>query len=507
MQSNNKLIKNTIVLYARMLLNIIIGLYTSRIILQTLGVSDYGIYNVVGGIVTLIGIINTAMLGATQRYISFEIGTKNKERLHLVFSTSVIIHLLLAIIIFVIAETIGWWFINNHLNIEANRMYAANWVYHCSIITMILGVLSVPYNSCIVAHEHMTAFAYIGIVEVLLKLFSAYALLVISGDKLIIYSLLILFVAFIIRLAYGIYCKKKFQECKYKFTFDRKLFKEMFSFASWCFIGVFGINIKEQGCNIILNIFLGTTINAARGIAMQVNGVINNFSNNFVMALNPQITKSYAEGNIQRSTMLVYEGCKYSFYLMAFISIPVLINIDYILSLWLTIVPQYTIEFIKFYLLAAMLNAIAPPIVNALQATGKIAVFQITMNIVFLSELPFAYWILKMGYKPYLTMLPTVTFALLALFIRFFILKKQVPSYKFKYFSIQIVGKCILIASITYVFSKYIHELLEENISTLILTSLLSCSILCILVYTFAISKHERNFINNKILQICKINK
>ena len=299
--SNKRIAKNTLLLYFRMVLIIIVGLYTSRVVLNTLGVSDYGIYNVVGGIVSMLAFLNSAMVAASQRFISFELGTDDSERLKKVFCTSVSIHIVLALIIFLIAETLGLWFVNTHLNIPAERMGAANWVYQCSILTLMLTVVSVPYNSCIVAHEHMKAFAYVSILEAVLKLLVVYLLLVGAVDKLVLYAILVAAVAFVIRIIYGIYCKRHFEECTYRFVLDRKLFKEMFAFAGWSIIGNLGFSMKDQGSNIILNLFFGTAVNAARGIAMQVNGIISNFSNNFTMALNPQITKQYAAGGTKAS--------------------------------------------------------------------------------------------------------------------------------------------------------------------------------------------------------------
>lgn len=312
--SNRKIAQNTLLLYFRMIIVIIIGLYTSRIILRTLGVNDFGIYNVVGGIVAMLAFLNAAMVSSTQRYISFEIGTGNLDKLKKIFCTSVQIHITLAFIIFIIAETLGLWFINSYLNISSDRMNAANWVYQCSIITLMLTIISVPYNSCIVAHEHMKTYAYISILEAVLKLLIVYLLLIINYDKLVVYAILITCVALIIRIIYGVYCNRCFEECKYHILFDKTLFKDMFSFAGWSVLGNLGFSARDHGQNIILNIFFGAAINAARGIALQVNGIISNFSNNFTMSLNPQITKLYASGDIDNTINLVYMGCRFSFF-------------------------------------------------------------------------------------------------------------------------------------------------------------------------------------------------
>lgn len=499
--SNNKRIaKNTILLYLRMLLTIVVSLYTSRMILKILGVSDYGVYNVVGGIVAMLSFLNSALTAASQRFIAFELGRGDKKKLKTIFCTSVTIHAILALIIFIIAETVGLWFVNTHLNIEPARMIAANWVYQCSILTFMLTIISVPYNSCIVAHEHMNAFAYVSILEVILKLLIVYLLLVINSDKLITYGILVLCVAFIIRLIYGLYCKRHFEECYYHFTFDKTLFKEMFSFAGWSVVGNLGFSFKDQVANVILNIFFGTIINAARGVALQVNGIISGFSVNFLMALTPQITKQYANGNIRNSIKFVYSGCRYSFYLLTFVSIPVIINADYILNLWLYRVPEYTSEFIRLALIAALINSMAQPLVTALQATGKIKVFQISICIVMLLELPLSYMILYLGGKPYMAMYPTIFVTFLGLFTRFIILRKLVPSYNLRYFTFAIIGRNFVIGTICYIISKLIHNMFNISLISLITTSALSCITTLILIYLFGISNEERDILNKKII-------
>ena len=494
-------------LYVRMLLTIIVGLYTSRVVLQTLGVNDYGIYNVVGGIVAMLAFLNSAMTAASQRFISFELGAQNLRKLKKVFCTSVTIHITIACIIFIIAETIGLWFINTQMNIAADRMTAANWVFQCSILTFMITIISVPYNACIVAHEHMKAFAYISIVEVGLKLAIVYLLLIFPADKLITYAILILFISLLIRIIYGMYCKRNFEECIYKFSFDKKLFKEMFAFAGWSIIGNLGFSLKDQGANIVLNLFYGTAVNAARGVALQVNGIINSFSGNFTMALNPQITKQYATGNTQESIKLVYAGCRYSFYLLSIISIPVMVNLNYLLSLWLGTVPPYTTEFLFLALIAALINSMASPLVTAMQATGKIRNFQITICIIMLCELPLAYGTLYLGYKPYMAMIPTITVVTIGLFARFLLLKKLVESYSIKYFIVHIFIRNILIAIGCILASFFINNFFsDKSFISFILTSFITFLITCIGIYIFGVSSKEKIIINQYFGKFLPIN-
>lgn len=506
--SNNKrLAKNTLLLYLRMILIIIVGLYTSRIVLQTLGVDDYGIYNVVGGIVAMLAFLNSAMTAASQRFISFELGTGNLSKLKQVFCTSVTIHIAIAGIILIIAETIGLWFLNTHMNIAPERMTAANWVYQCSILTFMTTVISVPYNACIVAHERMKAFAYISIVETCLKLAIVYLLLILPSDKLITYAILMLSVSIIIRIIYGIYCKLNFEECTYQFSFNKNSFNEMFAFAGWSVIGNLGFALKDQGSNVVLNIFYGTAINAARGVALQVNGIINNFSSNFIMALNPQITKQYAAGNVQESIQLVYAGCRYSLYLLSIISVPFMVNLNYLLSLWLGTVPPYTTEFLFLALIAALINSIATPLVTAMQATGRIRNFQIIICIIMMCELPLTYIILKLGYKPYMAMIASIIVVTIGLFARLLLLKQLIKSYSIKYFTIHIIVKNILIVAGCIAVATYIHGYwIKINFVSFIITSFIAFIITLGGIYIFGITSKEKAFINNKIRRIIKQN-
>ena len=499
-ENNKRIAKNTILLYIRMFFSIIVGLYTSRVVLSTLGVDDYGVYNVVGGVVAMLGFLNSAMTAASQRFISFELGTGNKERLKEVFSTSVLIHVIIALIILVLAETIGLWFLNHKINISADRMVAANWVYQCAILSFMLTVVSVPYNASIVAHEHMKAFAYISILDVFLKLLIVYVLVVIPFDKLISYAILLLSVALVIRLIYGRYCALHFGECRFRLSWNKRLFKEMFSFAGWSIIGNLGFAIKDQGSNIVLNLFYGVSLNAARGIALQVNGVVSNFYQSFIMAINPQITKQYAAGNVKESVNLVYAGCRFSFFLISLISIPIMINMDYLLSLWLGNVPDYTSQFLFYALWAAVINSMAGPLVTAMQATGRIMLFQIVICLVMMCEMPLSYLVLSLGYKPYYIMFASILVVFVGLFVRFLLLKRLVPDYSLIYFTLNIVAKNLLIILGCYAFSAFAKGYFDDNFMNLVLTSFVSFMMTLLIIYGFGIRKQERAFINAKIL-------
>ena len=433
-QNNKRIAKNTLLLYFRMLFSMGIGLFTSRIVLESLGIEDYGIYNLVGGIVTIFAFLNSAMIATSQRFISYELGKGNLHKLKDVFCTTLTIHIAIAFIIVVLSEVIGVWFLNTKLNIPSDRMMAANWTLQLSIFVFAVNVISVPYNASIVAHEKMSAFAYISIFEVSLKLAIAYLLLFISYDKLIVYSILVFCVALLLRSLYCFYCKRHFEECHYTFSFNIEQFREMFAFAGWSLVGNLGFSFKDQLSNILLNLFFGTVVNAARGISVQVGSLINSFSANFMMAMNPQITKSYAVGDLYRSKELVYAGCRFSFYLLAVISLPIMINITYILNLWLVEVPQYTDIFLILTIVCNLLYAISSPLTTAMQATGRIKWFQVIICIVMLTELPIAYLLLSIGYPPYSVLYASLFVTLLGVLIRIVLISRILPIYEIRYY-------------------------------------------------------------------------
>ena len=494
-ENNKRIAKNTLLLYFRLFITMAIGLYTSRVILNVLGVSDYGIYNVVGGIITMLTFLNAGMIQSSQRFISYELGREDTERLNVIFSMSINIHASIAVISFLLAETVGLWFINNCLNIDAGRMIAANWVYQCSIFTFLVSVMSVPYNSCIVAHERMSAFAYISILEVVFKLLIVYVLWVLSSDKLIVYAILVFLVSIVIRLCYTVYCKRNFVECHYHYCFDKTLFREMFSFAGWSVVGSMGFSFKDQASNIILNLFYGTTLNAARGIGIQVSALINTFSSNFSMALTPQITKQYAVGNEVESRKLVYAGSRYTFYLLTFISLPVIVNVNYVLKLWLGIVPDYTANFLVLSLLSALLYALSGTVTTAIQATGKVKAFQMGISLLMLSELPMAYLLLKLGYPPYSVMYPTLFTYTVAIFFRFYLIKQLIPAYDYKYYIGHVLLRCVIIFVICYFLSRVIRNFFQENILALLITSVISLVITAFFIFFFGLSSKERKLV------------
>ena len=485
-----------------MLIIMCVELYTSRVVLNVLGFSDYGIYNLVGGLVTMLSFLNVGLTGASQRYISYEMGKGDTESLKKVFSTAVISHTLLAIIVVVLLEIIGLLLINLKLVIPTERIFAANWVFQCSLLTTAVSIISVPYSSCVVAHEKMGQFAYISILETFLKLGVAMLIYISPIDKLVLYSTCILLIQVIVRLIYTTYCRRRFEECTFTYVIDKKLFRQMFSFAGWGCIGNMGWGLKDQLSNIILNLFFGTTINAARGIATQVNGVISSFASNFTMAMNPQITKQYAAGNIKRSVTLTMAGSKYAFFLLTIITIPFLINEQYILRIWLKNVPEYTGAFVAIILISSCIYSMSHTISTAIQATGYVKWFQILLAITLLLEIPIAYLILAMGYAPYMAVLPSIFTSLLSLIVRIVILHHYVPQYSITGYIFGTICRGIIIFCIAYIISYYIRSLFEESFLSLIITAGLSALIVIALVLLIGFNRSEQKIIFGKIKSI-----
>lgn len=395
--ANKRLIKNTVFLYFRMFLLMAITLYTSRIVLQTLGIKDYGVYNAVGGIVAMFGILTTSLSGAISRFITVELGKGNISRLKDVFYTSLTVQIIMSLTTAILCEFIGGWFLISYMQIPEGREIAAHWVLHCSILTFVVSLINIPFNSVIIAHERMSTFAYISILEAVLKLGVAYSLFISNADKLITYAVLMLSIQVMLAIIYALYCRVHFEETKGNSKFDKKLFKEMWSFAGWNLLGSSAHILNTQGVNMIINVFFGVVLNAARGIGNQVNGAVIQFVNNFMMALNPQITKSYATGDRQTSYILACRGAKCSYFLMYCLALPIMIEAQQILNIWLATPPEHASSFVVWTLLASLTTVIGTPLLTLILASGDIKSYQ--MKITALSCLPFPLtWIaFKMG--------------------------------------------------------------------------------------------------------------
>lgn len=501
--SNSKaLAKNTVVLYVRMFFSMLVSLYTSRVILKYLGVEDYGIYNAVGGIVSMFGIISTSLSTSISRNITFELGRHNIEKLKKVFSMSINIQIVLILIILLIGETIGLWFVNTQMVIPIERINAANWIYQISMATFAINLISIPYNASIIAHERMTAFAYIGVLETLLKLVVVYMLAVSPIDRLISYGLLLLCISLVIRLIYQIYCKRNFEECEYQFILDKSIFNEMFGFAAWNFIGTTSSILRSQGLNVLLNLFFGPAVNAARAISTQVNGAINSFVSNFMTALTPQITKAYAKGDLGYVVNCIYRGAKFSFYLLLFLSLPVMIETDYILKIWLVNVPNTTVWFVRFILLYSLADTYSRTLINASNATGDIKRFQLVTGGINLMVLPVSYIILKLGSPAESTVLVSVFTTILGIYPRVYYVRKHIPITVLKYIK-KVILPTITVALLSFMVPYLLHIYIEETIYRLLAVCMLSCLTSIFFILFLGCTKEERyiifTIIKNKI--------
>lgn len=394
---NKRIAKNSILLYIRMFIMVIISLYTSRIVLSTLGAEDFGINNVVGGVITFLGFLTASLAGASARFITFALGKGDCGELKNTFNNIVLIHGLFSIIVLVIGETVGLWFVTTQLNIPAGRENAAMWVYQLSIITSIGGLVSSPYNAAIIAHEKMSAFAYLTLGDAILKLLAVFLLVYTPFDKLIFYAVYICLIQMFDFIVYIIYCNRQFEETRglaLKNT-DKQLFKQIFGYAGWTMNGNLAIFGYTQGLNILLNIFFNPVVNAARGIAVQIQNIVNSFCINFQMAINPQLTKSYAAGDLKRMHELIIASSKYSFFLMLFICLPLAIEANTVLGWWLGEFPEHSVSFLRLILGASILYCFSNPIITAVHATGRIKWFQIYEGTSLLMIVPVAYIALK----------------------------------------------------------------------------------------------------------------
>lgn len=499
--NNRRIAKNTLLLYFRMFFIMAVSLYTSRVVLNTLGIEDFGIYNVVGGIVAMFSFINYAMASGTQRYLTFELGKGNFSQLHKIFNTSIYIHALIAGIIIILAETVGLWFLCNKMTIPADRMTAALWVYQLSILSSVVMIMSVPYNAIIIAHEKMSAFAYISVLEVILKLAVVYLLKIGGFDKLKLYAILIFIVQLFIRFVYSIYCSRHFSETKLLRIWEPALFKEMLSFAGWNLWGNCAAVAFTQGINILLNIFFGPVVNAARGIAVQVQVAINQFSSNFQTALNPQITKSYAMGNYDYMHNLIFRSSKFTFFLLLMLSLPIFIETETILKYWLNNVPQYTVTFIRLMLCITMIDSVANSLMISAQATGKVRLYQSVIGGILLSILPISYFILKLGGSPASVFIVHLCICCIAFVVRLFIIRPLIKLSLITYLQ-QVISKCVVVSIGAMLIPMLLYFLVPHSLISFFIICITCVFCTTISIYFIGLNSSERGFILNRILTI-----
>ena len=501
--NNKRIAKNTLFLYFRMLFLMAVSLYTSRVILNALGVEDYGIYNVVGGVVAMFSVLSGSLSSAISRFITYELGRGNSSRLKDIFSSAVTIQVVLSGIIIILAETIGIWFLNYKMVIPAERLVAANWVYQFSIVTFAINLISLPYNASIIAHEKMSAFAYISILEALGKLIVAWAILVSPIDRLIFFSGLVAVIAWLIRMVYARYCKSNFEECHYSIKIEKNIFKEMLGFAGWNFIGSSSAIIRDQCGSILINLFFGPTVNAARAVSSRVNSAITGFVQNFMTALNPQITKSYATGQKDYMFKLVFQGARLSYYILLILSLPVLLNTHYILVIWLNIVPEYTVIFIQLTLIFAMSESISNPLITATQATGKIKKYQLIVGGLQMLNIPIAYIILKLGGKPESVLYVAIVISQCCLVARLIILKDLIEL-QIRPYIVKVYANVFIVTIISAILPYYLSYTLEESLVSFLIISSISVASTIAVEFFIGCNSQERSLIKKYIQRFTK---
>lgn len=501
-ENNKRIAKNTLLLYFRMILTMVISLYTVRVVLNTLGVIDYGIYNVVGGVVAMFSFLSKTMASASQRFFAFEIGRKNTPQLKKTFSLTVTIYGIISIIVLLLAESIGLWFLNYQMNIPLERMDAANWIYQFSVFSFVMTIMTIPYNAAIIAHENMKVFAYVSIIEVTLKLVIVYLLVIFSYDKLKLYALLLFGTTTLVTFIYRTICKQKYEECRFKFYWDRRLFNELMSYSGWNLFGAVSSIMNNNGINILLNIFFGPVVNAARGIAYQVSSTINQFVSNFITAVNPQITKHYAANEKEQMMKLVFQSSKLSFFLLFILSMPVLLETNFILLLWLDQLPEFVELFVRLVIITALIDSLSFPLMTAASATGKIKWYQIIVGGTLMLNLPVSYCFLKLGAPPQTTMYIAMGVSGVCLFLRLWLLRKMVDL-KINEYLQKVILSIILVSIISYILPLFLIFTFEEGLLRFLIVSGTSVFASIGTIYLVGIAQNERllinQFLKNKI--------
>ena len=507
-QNNRRIAKNTLMLYFRMILSMLVTLYTSRVVLNVLGVEDFGIYNVVGGVVTMFGFFNGAMASATQRFLSYEIGRNNFGQLKKTFNVAQIIHVCIGLLIFILAETIGLWFVNNYLNIPTGRMEAARWIYHFAVLSFLVSIIQVPYNAVIIARERMDVYAYVSILEVSLKLLIVFMLKWIVFDKLKLYGILIFVVTCIIASIYRIYCRKNFNETAFEIVKEKSLYRTLVSYSGWNLFGNIAAVAKGQGITIILNIFFGTIVNAAQGVSNQVNGAVQSFVFNFQTAVNPQIIKSYAADNKEYMTNLIIQSAKFSFYLLFILALPIILEIDIILRLWLKTIPEYTALFTVLILINALIESMSGSLMTAVQATGKIRAYQLVVGTLLILILPVSYLFFKLDYPPDSTFVVCIFISIIALIVRLYFIRRYIPEFHISRFLGEILLKNIPIVAFFIALPMAFRVQMSTGWLRLVLvfiSSVISCATV---IYLIGLNRVERKYMKRcaqKIFSVFKL--
>ena len=498
--NNQRIAKNTMMLYIRMLLSMVVSLYTSRVVLEVLGVEDYGIYGVVGGVVAMFSFLNSSMAGATSRFLTFEIGRGDEQRLKDTFSSALIIHIGIALVVFILAETLGMWFLCNKLVIPEGRMVAAHWVYQCSIISTMLSITQVPYNASIIAHERMGVYAYIEILNVTLKLLIVYLLTIGHFDKLKMYAVLVLSVSVIVMMIYRIYCMRNFHESHFRFVWKREILKPMLSFTGWDFYGNMCVTVRQQGMNFLINNFFSVVANASSSIATTINGIVGGFASNIITAFHPRIIKSYSQQNWDEMQGMTNNAIKFSTLFLVMLSIPILFETSFVINLWLGQVPEYVVSFIRLILIANCVAMINSVIAIGIHATGEIKLISFLTGTLFLLAVPLSYLFLKFGCRAESVYVISLFSNISIVSLNLWILKRQVNEIRILPI-LHVIAVAILISLLTMVSISFICKGMEPGFLRLIAVTLCDIIVMLLFSYFIALNKNQRAFVNNYLLR------
>ena len=499
-ENNKRIARNTMILYVRMFVMMFISFFTTRIVLNALGVDDYGINNVVGGLVAMFSLLSGSLTSASSRFITFALGKGDLGEQKKVFATTINIHLILAVVVLLALELVGVWFLNHKMNIAPDRLYAANWVLQSSVVVFVLGILSVPYNSAIIAHERMSAFAWVTLIDAFFKLIVAYVIYSYAGDRLILYALLLIVPSIFNLVSYYWYCRRNFEECHYSFMWDKATFREMLGFSVWNFIGCSAAVLKDQGVNILINLFFSTVVNAARGVAMRINSIVNQFTSNFTMAINPQITKYYASGDLPRMHRLVFYGTRMSYYLFMFIAIPVFFEIDAVLLVWLGQVPEHTVLFARLILILTLTEILSRMLITAQNATGRIRNYQLVVGGLLLLNFPLSYVALKLGYSPESTVVVGIIVSLICLVARLWFLRTSV-SLRVRDFVSQVLVNVVVVTLLSSVVPAVCYYFIEHHIIRFFAVCVSSVVMSAVVIYFVGCNSWERDMLRGYIVK------
>jgi O-antigen/teichoic acid export membrane protein len=503
-ENTKRIAKNTVLLYFRMLLTLAVSLFTVRVVLKTLGVVDYGIYNVVGGVVMMFSFLSNTMATASQRFFAFELGRNDTLQLKRIFSLTITIYAIIAVVVLLLGETIGLWFLNNKLIIPVERINAANWIYQFSILSFLATMMTIPYEAAIIAHENMDVYAYVSIIEVVLKLVIVYVLVVFSFDKLKLYACLMFATTCFITFIYRTLCKRKYEESSFTFYWDRGLFSTLMSYSGWNLFGATAGILNNQGINILLNLFFGPVVNAARAIAYQINTAVNQFVMNYFTAVRPQITKYYAAGEQQKMMALVFQSSRLSYFLLFLLSMPILLETNYILKLWLKIIPEYTIIFTRLVIVTALIDSLSYSLMSAAQATGKIKKYQAIVGGMMLLNLPVSYYFLKVEFPPQVTMYVAIVISIICLFLRLLMLRGLIDLSMGDY--IKVLRVIISVTIVAYIIPWFIRLRMEESFIRFMIVGVTGAITSAIAIYIVGLSINERLLVvqvirNNKYIK------